>query len=147
MKQVEVIKAWGHRNILATNERTLEITKDADLTKRGDCIVAVGADKGCKDLHSSFKTLMKKDTARLSIVIQAAEFATTVRARGDQRLTLNHATDLVVRKSSYVCSRTLAVEADLAAADFPRRQVAYLRDPRQQVHIVLTVEAPHAECR
>ncbi|MCW4055254.1 MAG: DUF371 domain-containing protein [Candidatus Bathyarchaeota archaeon] len=139
MREVEVITAWGHQNISATNERTLEITKETHLTKRGDCIVAVAADKGLQDLSDSFKTLLTNDDAKLTVDIQAGGRFVTVEARGDSRLTLSHLTDLVVRKSSYVCPRTLAVRADVVAADFPRCHAARLRNPRQRVDIVLTV--------
>jgi hypothetical protein len=140
VREVEVISAWGHRNILATNERTFEITKETHLTKRGDCIVAVAADKGLQELRPAFKALLKNREATLRVDIHAAERTVQVEARGDERLTLSHPTDLVVRKSSYICPRTLAVEADLAAADFPRQHAASLRKPRQHVNIVLTVE-------
>ena len=33
----------GHRNILSLHEKTIEITKDSELTTNGDCIVGIGA--------------------------------------------------------------------------------------------------------
>ncbi|HIP58595.1 MAG TPA: DUF371 domain-containing protein, partial [Archaeoglobus profundus] len=35
----EVITAWGHPNITAKHRTTLEITKDEELSIRGDCII------------------------------------------------------------------------------------------------------------
>ena len=51
----EVIFAQGHENILGTHKTTLEFTKDKHLTKKGDCIVAVAADKALADLSAEFK--------------------------------------------------------------------------------------------
>ena len=36
--------AWGHPGIKATHRTTLMLTKDADCTARGDCIIGVRAD-------------------------------------------------------------------------------------------------------
>jgi hypothetical protein len=48
--------------------------------------------------------------------------------------------DLVVRKSDYVCGRTLAILADKAAKDLSRKLVEKLRNPIQRVKITLMVE-------
>jgi len=140
MKAVEVIIARGHENILATNENTFEITKDTFLTKRGDCIIAVTADKSGKDLSEKFKRILKKPSSKLTIVIQAGRQREIVEAWGDPKLTLNHSTDLVVRKSNYVCDRTLGTRADKAAKNLSRLLVAKLKDAQQEVKITLTVE-------
>jgi hypothetical protein len=55
-------------------------------------------------------------------------------------LQFTHQTDLVVRKSDYVCGRTLAIRADKAASDFSRELVEKLKDPNQEVKVTLVVE-------
>ena len=50
MQAREVITAKGHKNILATNRNTVEITRESHLSKRGDCIIAVASNKGVGDL-------------------------------------------------------------------------------------------------
>ncbi len=35
--------AWGHENITANHKRTLEFTKDNELSLEGDCILGVSA--------------------------------------------------------------------------------------------------------
>jgi hypothetical protein len=52
---------------------------------------------------------------------------------------LTHPTDVVVRKSDYFCSRTLAVRADKAASDLSRELVEKLKNPKQETKITLTV--------
>ncbi|MGA7043503.1 MAG: DUF371 domain-containing protein, partial [Nitrososphaeraceae archaeon] len=49
MAQDEVI-FYGHANIRSVHPRTIEITKDPNLTLRGDCIVGISANKSCSDL-------------------------------------------------------------------------------------------------
>ena len=69
MKADEIVTAYGHEKILATNKTTFEITKDAHLTKQGDCIIAVRANKGTIDLNDTFKGIMSKKDAKLTIII------------------------------------------------------------------------------
>ncbi len=142
MKATEIIYARGHENIQSSNKTTFEITKETVLTKRGDCIIAVGADKGSADLNAKFKETARNEHARMTITFEADEEVETVNAWGKPQLSFTHATDLVVRKSNYVCSRTLAVRADKAAKDFSKKFVEKLRNPDQRVKITLTVANP-----
>jgi len=136
----EVIFARGHENVLATHKTTFEITKEALLSEKGDCIIAVSADKALADLSFKFKDCLKRENAKISILIEADNIKETVSAFGSPKLILSHPTDMVVRKSSYVCDRTLAVKADKAAWDLSRKLVEKLRNPRQKVKITLTVK-------
>lgn len=140
MRITESIIGLGHKNIRATHRTTLEITKEKELTVRGDCIVAVSVDKGFPDLKPKFKELLRKDGARVTILIDAGGIIETVSASGCSRLVLSHPMDLVVRKSDYVCGRTLAIRADKAACDLSRKLVAALQNPSQKVKITMTVE-------
>lgn len=140
MMATEVVNAFGHRNIKATHKTTFEITKERELSVRGDCIVAVSADKGFPDFRPEFKELLRMDGAKLKVQIKVDGIVETVSAFGSSRLILAHPTNLVVRKSEYICGRTLAVRADKAARDFSRDLVARLQNPAQRVQIFLTVE-------
>lgn len=141
MKATEVIVARGHRNVLATNRHTFEITAESHLTRRGDCVIAVAANKSVGDFNDEFKQLLRQEDARLTIVIEAGSARDVAAARGDPRLTLTHPANSVVRKSTYVCNRTLAVNADKAAQGLSRQLVEKLKNPQQRVDIILTVEA------
>ena len=136
----EVIFARGHENVLATHKTTFEITKEALLSEKGDCIIAVSADKALADLSFKCKDWLKRENAKISILIEADNVKEVVSAFGSPKLILSHPTDMVVRKSSYVCDRTLAVKADKAAWDLSRKLVEKLRNPRQKVKITLTVK-------
>jgi hypothetical protein len=135
----EVICGCGHENMQATHKTTLEFTKDGHLSKKGDCIVAVAADKALADLTAEFKENLRKPNAKLTITIEADGITGQVNAEGSPHLILTHPTDIVVRKSDYVSSRTLAVHADKAACDLSRDLVEKLKNPKQKVKITLAV--------
>ena len=139
MKITEIILARGHRNVQSTHKSTLEITKDDTLSKRGDCIIAVSADKVLADLSPQFKESLRGENSEITILIEAGGITETVNAYGDPRLILSHPTDMVVRKSSHICSRTLAIKADKAACDLSRELVERLKN-REQIKITLTVK-------
>ena len=135
----EVIFGYGHENMQATHKTTLEFTKDSHLTKKGDCIVTVAADKALADLNTEFKEILRKPNTKVTITIEADGVIEQVNAKGSPQLSLTHPTDMVVRKSGYVCSRTLAVHADKAACDLSRALVEKLKNPEQKVKITLAV--------
>ena len=139
MEAKETICAYGHTNIQATHKTTLEITKEKHLSKMGDCIIAVSADKALADLGSKFKKYLRRENAKLAILIEADGIAEVVNAIGNSRLSLSHPSDIVIRKSGYVCSRTLGVHADKAACDLSRSLAEKLKDPTQRVKLTLTV--------
>ena len=135
----EVIFGYGHENIQATHKTTLEFTKDTHLSKKGDCIVTVAADKALADLNAEFKEKLRKPHVTLTIIIEVGEFVEQVNAHGSPQLILTHPTDMVIRKSGYICNRTLAVHADKAAQDLSRNLVEKLKNPQQKVKITLIV--------
>jgi hypothetical protein len=141
MKSVTVVfSARGHENVQSTHRTTFEVTKEEALSKRGDCILAVEATKAAANLPIEFKEAARKEGARITVTVEADELKETVEAKGSPQLQFTHQTDLVVRKSSYVCGRTLAINADKAAIDFSRELVEKLKDPKQTVKVTLTAE-------
>ena len=140
MRVTEKISAYGHENVRSTHETTFAITKEKSLTERGDCIIAVGATKGAKDLDPRFKEALKGKASQIRITVEAGELKEVVKAKGTPRLLLTHVSDLVVRKSDYVCGRTVAIGSDKAAEDLSRELVEKLKNPSQNVTITLTAE-------
>jgi len=135
----EVIIAHGHENVKATHKTTLEITKDGHLTGKGDCILAVGADKAIDDLSSDFKKKLRNDHAQLAVMIEVNGAFETVNAVGNARLILAHAGDIVIRKGAFIDNRTLAIHANKAANEMSRELVKLLKNPKQQAKITLIV--------
>jgi hypothetical protein len=135
----EVVCARGNPNVSATHNVTLEITKETTLSRKGDCVIAVSADKAIDDLSLGFKRFLQKNDTRLEILIEVDGVSETVNAFGDSRLILAHPTDMVIRRSAYISGRTLAIGADKAACDLSRILVRKLKDPEQQVRITLNI--------
>ena len=122
----DVIIARGHPNISASNRRTLEITKDPYVTRRGDCIIACCADKAGPELAGDLlEALMRPGTVRIVVEAGGMGYAITGRT---PLVVPTSPYRLVVRRSGHVDDSTLAVRADGAAADLPRGLVSRLRD-------------------
>jgi hypothetical protein len=135
----EQILAFGHENILATHPTTLMITKDKELTKQGDCIIAVGANKAVSDLNPEFKQKLRENSTKLNMQIEADRLVEQVTAHGSFELDFSNSTDMVVRKSNFTSDRTLAIKANKAAYDLPQTFVEKLRKTGQQIKITLTL--------
>ena len=137
----EIVIAFGHEKILSTHKTTFEITKEIELTERGDCIIATGSTKGAADLSQKFKQAAKREGAHITVIIESGGVREVVKAEGSQQLLFSHPNDLVVRKSDYVCNRTIAIRADKAAKDISRKLVRNMMNPHQEIKITLSVES------
>ncbi len=135
----ETILAFGHENVRATHRTTLEFTKDTQLSRTGDCIVAVSADKALTELDDLFKDRLRVSNAKLLITIEVDGITEYVNAYGSSKLALNHPSDIVIRKSSHIDGRTLAICSDKAAKDLSRQLVEKLQNPMHKARITLTV--------
>jgi len=120
----------GHKNILSLHEKTLEITKESDLTINGDCIVGINADLACRDLPEDFKKNVMSDDAKITFTIKAGKHSFSIHGNGSKKLTLKHPNDIVLRKSAFVCTRTLAIKCDKASSDMPREMIHVLQNPK-----------------
>lgn len=125
---LDVVRFKGHANVRATHKTTFEITKDLELSLRGDCIIGVGADKALSDLNWSLKEVVKsKDSLIIMLIVDELEGYDVVLGSGDPRLELSDERRLIVRKSSYIDSSTLAVRATKSAADLSRKLIDSLK--------------------
>lgn len=140
-EETEIITAYGHENIQATHKTTLEITKDKHLTRNGDCIIAVAANKSLADLSPKFKEKLRRNNAILTIRIEVEGVIEEIKASGSSHLILTHPTEIVVRKSDYISNRTLAIRADKTSYDLSKRLVDKLKNPNQKVKITLTAKS------
>ena len=120
----------GHKNILSLHEKTLEITKEPDLTINGDCIVGINADLACRDLPENFKKNVMSDDAKITFTIKAGKHSFSIHGNGSKKLTLKHPKDIVLRKSAFVCTRTLAIKCNKASSDMPREMIHVLQNPK-----------------
>jgi hypothetical protein len=115
------------------------VTTEEFLTENGDCIVGVGAAKGCAGLDSQVKEALRRRGSMVTLRIVAGPLSFSIMASGDPRLQLSHVHDMVIRKSDFISDRTLAIRADAAAKDIPREVVNLLRNPRTVGRLVIEV--------
>ncbi|HYB59560.1 MAG TPA: DUF371 domain-containing protein [Candidatus Acidoferrales bacterium] len=133
----DTIRAKGHPNITARHKTTLQITKDENISKRADCIIAVSADKAVSDLTAEVKAALKTRVARVQVSICAAHTSQVVTGSGSAGLTHADAHDTVIRKSAFVSGRTLMINADKAAADLDRHFIDKLK---KAIDVIITIE-------
>jgi len=134
------IKFSGHENIRSTHKKTIEITKEAELTPKGDCIIGVNASCSCLDLPSSLKEKLQDPKSKVKFSIKVAQYEFIVEGRGGEDLTLTHTEDIVIRKSNFVSPRTLAVKCDKASDLLPREMVTLLQNPKTRGIFTIIVE-------
>ena len=134
------IQFFGHKNIRSNHKRTIEITKESHLTPSGDCIIGVNADSSCADLPTLLKDRLRDPNAKILISIIVHDHKFTVCGKGHPDLILSHADDIVIRKSSFLCPRTLAICCDKASDQIPRDMIKLLQDPKTQGKFIIDVD-------
>jgi hypothetical protein len=139
MQLVETIHAQGHPNILGTHNTTFEITRDSYLSKRGNCVIGVGANKAACDFAFMFKEACRRDGARIMVRLEAEGVIETIHGLGSPNLSFGHPKEIVGRKSLYTSDRTIMVGADKAAYDLDRQLIAALKSANTKLNIQIIV--------
>ena len=124
--------AYGHKNILGTHKKTLEFTKDKDLSLNGDCIVGVKADFDLEKIKEFIKSGNK-----VKIILTLEEISETINATVNDLF--NDNTELVIRKSNMATERTFGILADKAAFDLSREFVKLLKNLEQEMKVVISL--------
>ena len=119
------IKFSGHENIRSTHKKTIEITKESELTPRGDCIIGVNATYSCSDLPQTLKEKLQNPESKVEFSIKVADHEFLVEGKGHKDLVLTHTEDIVIRKSDFTS---------------PRKMVKLLQDPKAEGTFTITVE-------
>jgi hypothetical protein len=76
----------------------------------------------------------------VKIEIMAGGESFAINGMGDERLTLQNPHDIVIRKTNFVCPRTMSVKCDRASSDMPRKMVKILQDKDAKGIFRITVE-------
>jgi len=141
MELTERIRCRGHPLVRATHPTTFEVTAESHLTRQGDCIIGILADRGAAGLSAEFRRVLADDRAVLVTRLSAGGHTVEVRGRGSSGMTLSHPTDMVWRRSSFVCPRTVAILCDRTAATLTRELVAAIREGAElEVELRVVVE-------
>jgi uncharacterized protein len=139
MVQDEVI-FYGHPNIQSLHAKAIEITKEEHLTPRGDCIIGVRADKACAGLDEALKHRLRSNTAIVKIEVIVGTESFVITGVGDQRLNLLSPNDIVIRKTNFVCPRTMSVRCDKSSLEVPRKMIKMLQDRDRKAIFRIIVE-------
>jgi hypothetical protein len=126
MKAEDVVQCHGHPAISSRHRSTFAITRDRELTPAGDCIIGVDSDKGTADLSPSLKKILSSPGSLLITRLLCNDLSVVVRSYGSGGLSLDHPADLVWRRSTFTCGRTIGISADHAARDLPAALIGYL---------------------
>lgn len=124
-------RAYGHPNILSTHKTTLEITKDKELSRRGDCVIGVNSDFSLEEIKKFLK--FKK----IKLVIEFDNLKEGIIAEINPKF--NDDKEIVIRKGEFCSERTLGVRCDRASSELNRNFVNKLKDKNQEMKIKLAV--------
>ncbi len=119
-----IFTAYGHPNITSTHPKTLEFTRDDELTVKGDCIIGVKADYRLGEMEQ----VLKKERLRMTIKVGDK----MVVVLGKVNKGFNADKEMVLRRTEFLSERTLAIKTDKAAIDF-LDIVERLRNPGQKI--------------
>lgn len=129
---------YGHPSVTAKHKRTIMLTKEDYLTQKGDCIIGIKAEKGLRDFCEDIKNAARYKESMIILSIKTGNITLDITGRGHPNLSYDHPTDIVARKSNYTCDRTLMVNANLAACDFPQEIINLLQMNDQKIIITIT---------
>jgi hypothetical protein len=139
---METVIAKGHENITSKHRTTIEVTKEEEISRRADCIVGVGADKGVVDLSEGFKEKARNEESVIRVVLKVGDIREEVIGRGHPDLSFSHETDIVIRRSGYICPRTIMIKADKSSRELDRRLINLLKDRNQRLIMEIEVVPP-----
>lgn len=114
-----VFYCYGHENIRATHPKTIEFTKDTDLTVRGDCIVGVRATFDASEL--------KKLKGKVQITVEVNGLQDVFKAVINPYFDDDH--EIVFRKSRYSSRRTLGNQLSKGSNRLDRDIVELMQTP------------------
>ena len=123
----------GHKNMRATHAKTLEFTKDTDLSVRGDCIVGVNADFDPEKLKSFIK-----DKKHIKVTLSIDDLSDSFEAEINPEFDDEH--EIVFRLGSFSSGRTLSVSSTKAAIHLKRDIVKKLEDPSSKMTVEFEVK-------
>ena len=122
-----VFRCYGHGNIRAKHEKTIEFTKDGEISVKADCIIGVRADFDLEELRE-FRD-------KVLVVVECGDFQDEFHAIvnpdfSDER-------EMVLRKSRYSTARTFGVMLSKGAAGLKREIVRMMRDPGREMIVTV----------
>lgn len=121
----------GHPNITSKHRTTFEFTKDESIGITADCIIGVKSPVSMDNIPQEICKSIKEDNKLITLKLETENAVDEIKGYGHHELTLNHPTDMVIRKSEFKCGRTLMINADKAAKDLKTELIEDLKDSKQ----------------
>lgn len=122
-----VFYCCGHENIRATHPKTIEFTKDSDLTVRGDCIVGVRATFDGSEL--------KKLKGKVAVTVEVDGLRDAFKAVINPDFDDDH--EIVFRKSMYKSRRTLGYKLNKGSHRLDRGIVQLMQNPNMVMKVTI----------
>ena len=85
------------------------------------------------------KEKIQNPESKISFTLKVGKFSFKIQGQGSEKLTLKHVSDIVLRKSAFTCSRTIAINCDKASSDIPRDLVSLLQNPQTKGTMIIEV--------
>lgn len=124
----------GHENIRATHDKTLEFTKEGELTERGDCIIGVKA-----DFDSSKLKEFIKGKEKIKIVVECDGLKEEINCNVNEEFCSDN--EIVIRRSDFISDRTLGTRADKTCSDLSTEIVEKCKEKSAVIKIILCAAA------
>ena len=134
MNILDTVLAYGHPLVKCSHRTTIELTKEDYLTEQGSCILGINASKACKDLNLELKEKIRNRNA-IRVLIEVDDIIDSFIGYGDEKLHLKSENDMVFRKSSYICDRTVLINCTKSSMDLNRELIKKLNDPNKKFTI------------
>ena len=129
-------EAKGHENVRSLHKTTFEVTTDNYLTPQGDCIIGINSNTTLNDLPEEMKQKIRTDNTKITIILKTDNATDTIKGEGSSKLTLTHPSDMVIRKSTFTCDRTLMINANKAAKDLKTELIEDLKNSGKLIIII-----------
>jgi 16S rRNA (cytidine1402-2'-O)-methyltransferase len=125
----------GHPNITASHDKTLELTRDAEISRRATCVLGIGSD------HDDLALLALRGTVEVALECDGVRDAFTATISpfflGDS--------SLVFRRGPGLRGRTIASGASKTASAIDRELVARMQSSDQAMNVTITATGTEPE--
>ncbi|MFX1418470.1 MAG: DUF371 domain-containing protein [Promethearchaeota archaeon] len=144
MTVLDEIRAYGHENIRGTHKTTIEITKEKNLTKKGNCIIGIYSSKACFDLDPELKKNIQNQR-KIKVTLKTENLQDSFYGYGNKELKLLNKNDIVFRTSNYLCDRTVLIKCSKSSLDLNRDLIEKLKTPGKKISIIFEINELNGE--
>ena len=93
-----------------------------------------------KIYHPEIKEKIKKNDSIIEIEIIVEPYNFIIKGIGNDNLLLSNPEDIVLRKSKFICDRTLSINCNFSSFEIPREIIEILKYPSKTGIMLIQVE-------